>query len=225
MDRCAVRAGRRCLVAAASAAGIAVAGVAHGGIITDPGFFTPFAGQTTTITFDVNGAGGGVNLIEGASSAMPVNEYLSQGARFNQVRWVNDGNASFDAAQSIIGLGPIAIPSSQFNQFDIEFSTTVRAMGMWVINNTASASAPTFTAFNGSGQQIEATTFAGGFIDGTIGVAQYGFMGIVSDQAIARVRVTLDAAIFDNLMFAPVPTPTGAGLFGLAALAWGRRRR
>lgn len=226
MERAAFSAGRRCAMAVAASAIMAASGQTKAAIITDPGFFAPIAGQTTTVTFDVNGAGGAVNLIEGASQAMPVNEYLSQGVRFNQVRWVNDGNASLDAAQSMLGLGPIAIPSSQVGQFDIEFSTMVRAFGLWVINNTAaSSSAPTFTAYNGSGQVIESVAFGGAFLDGTVGVAQFGFMGIVSEQAIARVRVTLDAAIFDNLMHAPVPAPGAAALFGLAGLAALRRRR
>ena len=32
-------------------------------------------------------------------------------------------------------------------------------------------------------------TFEGSLIDGTIGVAQYGFMGIYADEDIARVEI------------------------------------
>lgn len=209
-----------------AAAGLALgAAPAWAAIITDPSFFGPIAGQTTTITFETNGAGAAMSLIQGQSQAMPAGEYSSQGVMFNSVRWVNDGNASFDAAQALLGLGEVAIPSSQFSVFDIEFTGVVRAVAMWVINNTqVSEGAPTITAFNAQGQAIESAVFGGVFVDGSVGVAQYGYMGLFTNEPIARVRVTKDAAIIDNVTFSAIPGPGAAALLGLAG-AWASRRR
>jgi len=211
----------------AIALALAPAMSAQAALIDDDGFFDDL--PTGLITFDEDGDGSPVVLGDGASSPMPTNEYADLGVTFSPaVRWVNDGNASFDGAQQAIGLGEIAIPSVLVNTFDIQFSTTVRSVGMWVIANNSDQiqTQPTFTAFDAQGGVIEMVTFGGMFVDGTIGIADYGFMGISTSTPIARLQVTKQAAIFDDLHFSSqVPAPGAAVLLGLGGACLASRRR
>ena len=88
------------------------------------------------------------------------------------------------------------------DNFLIVFSGQIRAFGVWVVNNNMKAVIPTFTALDAGGGTIETVQFAGAAIDGTIGgIADYGFLGIVSATPIASVRMVKDATIFDDLRF------------------------
>jgi hypothetical protein len=62
-------------------------------------------------------------------------------------------------------------------------------------------------------------------IDGTIGYADYGFLGIASEQNITHVRIVNYATEFDNLTFSPVPEPVSLLLLGPGGLGLLRRRR
>ena len=209
-----------CVVLAAGG----VAGWAQATPVDSRDFFAPYS--PTLTTWEVDGSGAAVTLIEGETRSLPAAEYASSGFTFSQnIAWVNDASATFNAAQSLAGSPEIAIPSSAFDTFDILFTSPTDAFGFVVINNSAAA-APMFTAYNAQNQVIESVTWGPAFIDGTIANAQYGFMGILSpNEKIARVAVFKDAAIMDDFLFATVPTPGSLGILGLAALATGRRRR
>lgn len=224
--------GARCFRIPAAAGGAAwasaillAAGSAAAGVIDDRGFFDPH--PHTTIDFESRGDGSPLSLIDGQTLAMPADEYASQGVTFSpHVHWVNDGNAAFDAAQFLGGSPVVAIPSAQVDVFDIIFGVPVRAVGMFVVNNRdVDPNGPVFTAYDAGGAIIGTAAFGAPFIDGSMGIADYGFMGILAGQDIARLSVSKDAAILDDLIFSPVPAPAAASLLALAAAAHARRRR
>ncbi|MCA9282658.1 MAG: hypothetical protein H6812_07925 [Phycisphaeraceae bacterium] len=205
------------LLAVASAASTTLAAP-----ITDRAFFDFL--NPTVIDFETDGAGAPVSLIQGQIATLPANEYAAQGVRFNQnIAWVNDGNAQFDAAQFLAATPVVSIPSSQFNAFSIHFDVPVEAFGMFVANNrVADPTGPSFTAYDSDGMVIETATWGASFIDGGFSLVDYGFMGISSPGvSIARVDITKQAAILDDLTFSVIPAPgvlsalAGAGLLGV----------
>lgn len=205
---------------------LAVAGSALAAPISDKAFFDGL--PTTVIDFETNGAGAAVNLIQGQIATLPANEYAGLGVRFGQdLAWANDGNAQMDAAQFLAGSPIISMPSSVFNSFTIHFDVPVEAFGFFVANNkVADPNGPSFTAYDADGMVIDSVSWGPGFIDAGFSLVDYGFMGISSPEtAIARVEVTKQAAILDDLTFAVIPAPGAAGLLAAAGLAGLRRRR
>ncbi len=218
--------------AALVAAGLTGAsGVAWGAVITDRAFFGPY--PSTTIDFETRGNGAPLTgltngpLVTGETVAMPANEYAAQGIQFNTpVNWVNDGNASFDAAQIFAGSPIVSIPSSTVNTFTFTFMVPVRAFGFFVANNRVDhPSGPTMVARDSGGNIIEMAQWGAQFIDGSVGVADYGFMGIFTDGLITSVTITKQSAIFDDLIFAEVPTPGAAFVLLAGGLGMTARRR
>lgn len=226
------RRGLSATLALAAAATVPLAPAALAGVIDDKAFFDEL--PTTTITFEVNGAGNPVSLIEGQTMTMPASAYAAQGVMFQSpIAWVNDGGVDFINAQFLGGSPEIAIPSAAVSTFTIEFTVPVRSVGMFVANTHAmDASGPTFVARDAQGDVIEMVSFGtqtsgSQFVDGRAGSADYGFMGIFSATPIATLTVTKQSAIFDDLMFSSeIPAPAGALLLGGAG-CWliGRRRR
>lgn len=205
---------------------VGIAGPALGTPITDKLFFEFLS--PTVINFETNGAGAPVNLIQGQIATMPANEYASKGVRFNKdLAWANDGNAQMDAAQFLGGSPVNSMPSSVFDTFTIHFDVPVKAFGFFVANNRlADPSGPSFTAYDDQGDVIETVNWGAAFVDAGFSMVDYGFMGLSSPEvAIARVEISKDAAILDDLTFSVIPAPgamsalAGAGLLGL------RRRR
>jgi len=217
-------------LATLAAAGLVMTtAAAQAAVITDATFFSSF--PATLITFETNGAGSPVSLIDGETMPMPANEYAGSGVTFTSpINWVNDGNAALDAGQAMGGSPENSIPSSTINQFEVRFSVPVFAVGFWVVNNrTADPLGPMFTALAADGSVIEVVQFGSLFIDGTITnpntTADYGFMGILSDKPIAGLIVTKQAAILDDLRHSPVPTPGALALLAMGgALIWRRKR-
>ncbi len=206
----------------------------------------------TDITFDLDGSGAAVvsddldPLIPGETRAMPANEYANMGVTFDPaVRWVNDGNANFDGALQVIseamGMSlednEISIPSVNVDNFTMNFvggvdargvAFSTRAVGFWMINNndgTSQVPDPTITFRDTLGQVIEIVSFSDSTSIQTVGVADYTFIGLFSQNGIGSVEINKDAAIIDNLIFSSVPAP-GAGALGVIAIgALTRRRR
>lgn len=202
-------------------------GSALGAPINDAAYFDSL--DTTIIDFETDGSGAAVDLIQGEVATLPANEYAGAGVRFGgDVAWANDGNVQMDAAQ-LLGASPTnSMPSSLINAFTMHFDVPVEAFGFFVANNKiADPSGPSFTAYDADGMVIESVNWGASFIDAGFSLVDYGFMGISSPgTAIARVEVTKQAAILDDLTFAVVPAPGAAGLLaGAGAMALRRRRR
>ncbi|MFA6046449.1 MAG: PEP-CTERM sorting domain-containing protein [Phycisphaerales bacterium] len=210
---------------------LAPAGIAQGGIITSPTYFADI--PHTTINFETDGGGNPISLIQGQSLVMPVNAYAARGVTFNApIRWVNDGNAAFDGAQAALGSGSIGIPSSYASTVDFNFSGTVRAFGLFVVNNSrVDAVGPTVTAYDADGGVIQTLAWGTQFIRGTLvsgnTIADYGYIGLTSSTPIARVVIVKQAALLDDLSFGnpTVPAPASLGALGIAGLLATRRRR
>ena len=202
------------------------ASVAWAGTISDASFFSSIS--HTLITFETYGDGTTqVVVAPGGRATLYYDEYTDWGVEFDRdLSYVNDDGPDFDAAQAIGGSPEIGMPYATEDSFSLIFTTPVRAFGYWVINNNTVTTIPTFVAKNSTGGTIETVTFEGAMIDGTIGVADYGFMGIWASEDIASVDITKDAAMFDNLMFSNVPEPAAASMLALGgALLFARRRR
>ena len=202
-------------------------------VILDPNFFS---GTThMVITFETNGMGNKLKIAEGQSKSMPADEYAHYGFTFEpDISWVNDASPAFDQAQVIGGSPKIGIPAGNEDDFIINMSFPTRAFGFWVINNPDQSDERrypepypylTLEAYGVDGL-IEAVTFEGDAIDGVIdGSAEYGFLGIASDQFIKSIHVTKGATMLDNFMYSPIPEPATIILLGLGFLALLRKRR
>ncbi len=203
----------------------------HAEVIDDVSFFSSIS--HTMINFNTYASGDPVVLGQGSETTMYYDEYIDDGVVFDyrpygdpngDMSYVNDGGADFDAAQAIGGSLNIAIPGGAEDSFAMVFNVPVRAFGFWVVNNNTEPNGVTFTAKNSSGDVLETVSLEGSLIDGTIGVADYGFMGVWADEDIARVEITKDAAILDDLRFSELPEPATMGLLALGGLALLRRR-
>lgn len=212
-------------VAASACAGAMMSAIpANAGIITDRAFFDDI--ESSLIDFETDGDANPISLPSAQSQTFSSMEYASQGVVFQTpVAWTNDGNGDFDAAQAIGGSPDIAIPSSDYDSVELTFTEPVRAFGLFIVNNNVVGEAPTLTARDASGAVLETAVFGDIFRDGSIGIADYGFLGVFSDTPIASVEITKTAAIFDDFHMSPVPGPGGLGLLGIAGTLALRRRR
>lgn len=191
-------------------------------IITDSDFFS---GTThMVITFETDGLGNKLNLAQGQEQSMPADEYAHYGFTFEpDISWLNDGGVATDEAQAVGGSLEIGIPGADEDDFIINMSFPTRAFGFWVINNPTAENEPfpylTLQAYGDNGL-IEEAIFEGDAIDGVIGSsAEYGFLGIASDQFITSIHVTKGAAMLDNFTYSPIPEPATFLLLGLGFLA------
>lgn len=229
------------LLAVVAATGMTLLSTAHSAYagsvtpITDKSFFNPFS--RTTITFENHGDGSPVQSVLSPGNAplngevitMPTSEYSAQGLLFQtQINWVNDGNGFFDGAQMLGGSPTLSIPSANIDQFTLEFTVPVKGFGFFIAHNPLAQGSepPTFVARDASNNVIGSVTWNASFVDGTLGggQAEYGFMGLQSDTLIKTVTITKRAAILDDLIFSPIPSPGALGMFTLFGLAAAGRR-
>jgi len=206
--------------------------LAEMGATAQGSFFDVFAPPSgcSVINFETDGAGNTLNIPEGSTQDLYSDEYSSQGVLFDHdILWVNDHGADFEAAQAIGGSPQISIPGSSGTMTDlvISFSVPVKTVGLWVIDRNDKPNVPSLEARDGSGNILGTVTFAGDFVDGSVGLVDYGFLGVSCDTTIKSIRLSYDFTGFDNLTFGPetVPEPGCLALLGVGAVAMLRRRR
>jgi len=201
-------------------------------IILDSDFFS---GTThMLITFETDGLGNKLDIAEGQTQSMPFDEYAHYGFTFEpDISWVNDASPAFDEAQVIGGSLEIGISTGDEDDFTINMSFPTRAFGFWVINNPGPEDEPnpylTLQAYGANGL-IEEAIFEGEAIDGiiygqaAISSAEYGFLGIASDQFITSIHVTKGATLLDNFTYSPIPEPATFLILGFGCLTLLRKR-
>lgn len=183
------------------------AGISNAGIILyDQAFFDTI--PHTLIDFETDGDGNPIVPGYWTRWTLPADEYASQGILFDQdIRWVDDQSPFFDAAQEIGGSPVISFPGAINDDITIDFLVPTRAFGMWVVNNNHVNETPWFEIRDTSGGFIDVAAFVGPAIDGTIGIADYGFLGYAATVDIGSVRIVKDATAFDDLRFSAIPEP------------------
>jgi len=157
------------------------------------------------------------------------------------------GSSASDAVDSV-GSWPTVIGLTQSHvAFEIEFLVPVRSFGIGVAQDSfvhfgepSEEFTTTITAFNAAGEALGVTTLWGETIDGGFGnvyaggqygdewkIIQVGFLGLATDEPIARLRFdNAWQSLFDDLHFSAVPAPGAIAPFGLLGLgALTRRRR
>jgi PEP-CTERM motif len=188
-------------------------------VLSGPEYFDTI--PHTFVDFETDGGGTPVLLNEDSSQLMPSDEYAALGFTFNVgASWLNDGGSSTQQAQAIYGGGINVMKFPYQNIFSISFSTPIDAFGFWLMKSNSSVNNPLFEAYTyGSNGLIETAEFSGSLIDDSIGVIDYGFLGITTDQPIERIDITTNATLtLDNFMFVPVPEPTTLLLISLGGL-------
>lgn len=194
------------------------------------GLWAAAAGAARTlITFD------DIALASGASAAIDANHY--PGLTLGGIPSVPGSGAPFALNPSAADRGNGVIPVSESNVLqltsptvrngilEITFDTPIIAFGGYFIDVETSQAAPS------TGIWTNADNIRYGF-GGTFGDGKKNFIGMVSKTpfTVARIHLasdvspSIDGLAFDNMEYA-VPAPGVASLFGLTALASGRRRR
>lgn len=175
--------------------------------------------------------------VDTVTTMSPV-QYLSKGILLSyDFRWDSSAHPDFAAARAIGG-SPLfdLMIGSQPNQPVVTFTNDVSAFGFWVIARQLRSGLTRFDAYDAHQQLIESVSFGPTFVDGTIGIAQFGFMGIAA-PGIHSVVVTSSSpslgvyAVFDNLTYTTVPEPNTSAMCSSAlftiglALCWLWRKR
>lgn len=205
--------------------------VADAAIINDRTFFDSI--PHTEINWESRGNGdpvlngSNIPLINGETFPMPLTEYAAQGITFlDQVNWVNDGNGSFDAAQLVGGGSPIlSIPSANIDFFRIRFDVPIRGFAFFVANNRVDdPTGPVIVAKDINGNVLETINWGPTFIDGSVGVADYGYFGLQTQALIRTIEISKQSAILDNFIYAEIPSPGAAFALLLTGAGLGARR-
>jgi len=187
------------------------------GILSGPEYFDTI--PHTFVDFETDGSGTPVLLAENSVRPMPLDEYAALGFTVDvDALWLRDAGPSATQARDTYGGGDNVMKFPSYNIFSIEFSTPINAFGFWLMKSNLFVNNPLFEAYGDNGL-IETAEFSGSLIDDSIGVIDYGFLGIATDQPITRIDITTNAILaLDNFMFVPVPEPTTLLLLSLGGL-------
>jgi hypothetical protein len=212
---------------------VALAGAASGQVTVFQGDHAAWAAAAgalrTLITFD------DFALASGASSAIAADHY--PGLTLAGIPSVPGSGAPFalnpNATDRSNGVQPVSefnvlqlgSPAIRNGILEITFDTPIIAFGGYFIDVETSQAAPS------TGIWTNADNIRYGY-GGSFGNGTKHFIGMVSNTPFTKARIHLasdvspstDGLAFDNMEYA-VPAPGVAGLFGLAAVLGGRRRR
>ena len=192
---------------------------ARAGIILETDFFSSI--PHTLVTFQVDGSGNPVDVNDSPYwRFMPLDEYASLGFTFSPglssgVAWVKVNDVDEMMPPGLAAL-------DNHGDFNINFTVPVRAFGFFV-GHATSYPTPAFEAYSVDGQLIETAYFEGDAIDQTVGLQDFGFLGIVSTEPITRIHVTGDIAGLDNFRYSQIPEPATVSLLLVGGLWFVRR--
>lgn len=219
-------------VFAAACTAIAPAASAHAAfIIDDRSFFEGI--DHTLIDFETEADGTPIALEFNGIVLLTGTEYSSLGVRFatdSPIAIVKSGSPSDRDALRIGGSLDNAFAFGTLTRntpFEILFDTPVHAAGFFALT-VVTLTAPEFEAFGVSGQSLGTFGLFGDLIDGQVDFVRYGYIGIASDEAIARIALSNGEIGWgiDDLRFSAVPAPGGViVLVGGVGLLGVRRRR
>jgi len=180
------------------------------------------------IDFDTYADGTPLGFPNDTVTNMSPVQYLSKGVLISlDFAWDSGAIPDFAAARAIGG-SPLfdLMIFSQPHRPVVTFTNDVSAFGFWVIADRSRSGLTRFDAYDAHQQLIETVSFGPTFIDGTIGIAQFGFMGIAA-PGIHSVVVTSSSpsigvyAVFDNLTFTTVPEPSSPAMCSSALFTMG----
>jgi hypothetical protein len=201
-----------------------------GVIIDDPSYFDSI--PHTYIDFEHRANGTPITLPPGSASGVPPAEYGPLGMGFSgaALSWSHDSGADTQAALALAGSPTNNLRFFRehvMDSFGLLWIPPVQSVGFLVLmNNSVNAPPPTFSFYSQQGL-IGEMTFSGSFVDGTVGVIDYGYIGFEApDDIISAMLISTDFAWgMDDLSFSVFPAPGALALFALAAPLGLRRTR
>ena len=221
------------LVVGAWAAVVTCGSVAGGAVIGDRAFFE--SRPHTLLNFEARGDGTVVSPDLGFNEFEIIqgNEYSAADVRFEAngiLALFKTGSPSDRDALRIGGSLDIILARGGVtpeSTYEILFGTPVRAAGFFTLTSD-DLPGPEFEAFSASGELLGSFGLSGDLQDGIIDGVAFGYIGIATDEPIARIALANGAVGWgiDDLRFSAIPAPGSAAVIGLGAIfATARRRR
>jgi hypothetical protein len=227
------------------------AGAAEGAVIIDDRSWFR-ARDHVFLDFERGGDGTPLGLLPDDVILIPPDEYDAVGLRFaGTFAWEHigtppDPNAGASNAVDAAGSWPTIVVGLG-NSWTIEFLTPVHAFGLGLVQlGFANEGGPpsedatsTITAFDAQGAMLGQVTLWLDTLDGGFGpiygggvygdqwrTFNYGFLGLATDEPIARLEFTnVRDSIIDDLHFSAIPAPGASVALGLGVMGMAIRRR
>ena len=203
---------------------------AAGFVIEDRAFFASIS--HLLIDFESEADGTAIDLDFDEFVLLDGDEYFSLGVSFRFGGFMGVFKSGSPSTRDALRIGGSLDNILSFgtidptSPFEILFDTPVRAAGFFALTSD-DLPGPEFEAFNASGGSLGHFALDGALQDGIIDGVAFGYIGIATEEPIARIALANGAIGWgiDDLRFSEVPAPGGVALLALGSLALGRRRR